>query len=81
MNICNFIINFRTSDKFKKNFCLILLNFNKGALFSINTILILDNNFAKFQDKTYTIKKKNNKNEIKEIIDEIKQFLTKTVNI
>jgi hypothetical protein len=58
---------------------LILLNFNKGALFSINTILISDNNFAKFQDKTYAIKKKNNKNEVKEIVDEVKKFLTTTV--
>jgi|LauGreDrversion4_2_1035121.scaffolds.fasta_scaffold2466103_2 hypothetical protein len=58
---------------------MILLNYNKGTLFSINTILIQDNNYSKFQDKTYQIKKKGNKNEIKEIVEEIKKFLSTSV--
>lgn len=63
----------------KKTFFFLLLNFNKGSLFSLDTILVLDSNYEKAQFKTYTIKKKNNKAELKEYIEEIKNYLSKQV--
>ena len=81
-SICIILLfTIRTNDKFLKNFYFVLFNFNKGSLFSIDTILLQDNNFTKFTDKTYTFKKKNNKNEVKDVVDEMKQFLTKTVRL